>query len=156
MENLILQPKSKEVRKGVNILILHDEIPNIETNKEKEVKFLYQKLRHELNNKQYKKYKFSIKDISDFKIESSLKKELERTNLVILISNDIEKHILKYNIQKMKENNTTICIITGGLKTSNVVFAVNLTPYVFYINKDVKEICNKIIEIMKIKGLIKF
>lgn len=54
----------------------------------------------------------------------------------------------------MRKKGVTLFIITGGLKTSNVVLAINLTPYVFYINKNVKDICNKIMEIMKIKGLL--
>lgn len=132
------------MRPKINILILHDDLLHEQTEVDENINKIYLKLKKELKKKEYKKYNFSIIEKDEV--------ELENIHLVILLSNNIAELLKKYNIEKLKKNTTTIFVITGGLKTDNVTNAVNLTPYVFYINKKIKDICYKIIEIMKIKG----
>ncbi len=149
MENLILQLKNKEVRKRVNILILHDNELILEKNEN--IEKIYKKLKKELKKKQYEKYNLSI--IEDKNYTNKIK-----VSAVLILSNDVKKAIFyKYSkkIEKFRQDNVPIFIVTGGLKTNNIAYSISLTPYVFYKNKRVESICMKIIEIMKIKERIR-
>lgn len=151
MENLILQLKNKEVRKRVNILILHDNELILEKNENENIEKIYKKLKKELKKKQYEKYNLSI--IEDKNYTNKIK-----VSAVLILSNDVKKAIFyKYSkkIEKFRQDNVPIFIVTGGLRTNNIAYSISLTPYVFYINKRVESICMKIIEIMKIKERIR-
>lgn len=139
------------MRKRVNILILHDTESILEKSEKENIEKVYQKLKKELKKKQYQKYNLSI-------IEESYTNRF-KINAVLILSNNVKETInykYKKQIEKVKQNNAIVFIITGGLKANNIAYAINLTPYVFYINKKVENICVKIIEIMKAKEKNKY
>lgn len=102
----------------------------------------FNNLKSEFLKQKYKKYHINI-------IEEDKSFFNDNISLVIVISKYIKNINAKYDLYKFRKKDIPLYIIMNCLNTENIVEAINITPYVAYINRSVNKIVEKILTIGK-------
>ena len=71
-------------------------------------------------------------------------------DIIIIISNNIKELEKNSNLNNCKFKHIPIYIITGNLKTNNIVSAINLTNYISYIKNTSERIVKKSLQILRL------